>query len=62
MQFICDTMQLIYDVMQFICDIMQFCYDVMQFICDIMQFCCAPVLFYWALLMRHAPAFYRIAI
>ena len=62
MQFICDTMQFIYDVMQFICGIMQFIYAFMQFVCDIMHlflFCYAPVLFYWALWMRHAPAFYR---
>ena len=38
MQFLCDIMQFIYDVMQFICYIMQFIYDVMRFICYIMQF------------------------
>ena len=38
MQFICDIMQFIYDVMRFICCIMQFIYDVVQFICYIMQF------------------------
>ena len=41
MRFICYIMQFIYDVVQFICYIMQFVYDVMQFICDIMQFTCS---------------------
>ena len=41
MQFLCDIMQFIHDVMQFICYIMQLIYAVMQFICDIMQFTCS---------------------
>ena len=41
MQFICYIMQFIHDVVQFICDIMQFVYEFMQFICDIMQFTCS---------------------
>ena len=56
MQFICDIIPFIYDVMQFICYIMQFIYDVMRFIYYIMQFiydrCCAVHMLHYAVHIR----------